>query len=204
MGNAARRMSGSFKDGKTYWDAHYAGDSAEFDWYQQYGHLEVLLNSITNDSTVLVTGAGTSKVGVELSNRGVSNVTCIEQCQAAVSVMNKYSSQCKWECGSVAQMAYPNDNFDCVFDKAVLDAILCQDGGTRLSQAYLKQVARVMKPGGSFICISTGKSDIRKSYFDAHFDSVNTEPINKPSTSPDEDVNAPKHYVYVCKNPKGN
>merc|ERR1712086_27808 len=186
MGNAARRMSGSFKDGKTYWDAHYAGDSAEFDWYQQYGHLEVLLNSITNDSTVLVTGAGTSKVGVEMSNRGVSNVTCIEQCQAAVSTMKSaYSTGPKWDCGDVTAMAYGNDSFDDVFDKAVLDAILCQDGGTRLSQAYLKQVARVLKPGGQFICVSTGKQEIRKSYFDAHFDSVNTEPINKPSTNPD-------------------
>ena len=37
-------------------------------------------------------------------------------------------------------MGYPNDNFDYVIDKAVLDAILCQDGGTRISQAYLKQV----------------------------------------------------------------
>jgi len=195
-------MSGSFKDGKTYWDSHYAGDSSEFDWYQQYGHIEVLLAGISNDSTVLVTGSGTSKVGVELANRGVATVTNIEQCQAAVSAMKgKFGNKCKWDQGDLCEMGYANDTFDFVFDKATLDAILCQEGGTRISQKYLKQVARVMKPGGKFICISTGKADIRKSYLTSSFSQVDVEPINKPSTAPVEDANAPKHFVYVCSEP---
>merc|ERR1712094_41477 len=109
----------SFKDGQRYWDAQYAGDKSDFDWYQQYSHLEVLLSTIGSDSQVLVTGAGTSRVGVDLAARGVSNVTCIEQCQAAVEAMKgRHSGECKWDCGDVTKMMYSADTFDIVFDKA--------------------------------------------------------------------------------------
>merc|ERR1711924_237281 len=192
----------SFKDGQRYWDAQYAGDKSDFDWYQQYSHLEVLLSTIGSDSQVLVTGAGTSRVGVDLAARGVSTVHCIEQCQAAVDAMQgRHGSSCKWECGNVCAMTYGNDTYDFVFDKACLDAILCQEGGTCLSQKYLAQVARVMKPGGKFICISTGALPTRECYFASSFGNVSCNPIAKPSTNPSEDPNAPKHYVYICDSP---
>merc|ERR1711907_607406 len=119
-------------------------------------------------------GAGTSTVGPSLAARGVATVHNIEQCQAAVSAMQeRHGNACKWSCQDVTAMAEPNDTYDFVFDKACLDAILCQEGGTRLSQLYLKQVARVMKPSGKFICISTGKQEIRQSYLQGSFSKVN-------------------------------
>merc|ERR1711907_218059 len=195
-----QRGMASFKDGKQFWDSQYAGDKSDFDWYQQYSHLEVLLQAVSNDSTVLITGAGTSTVGPSLAARGVATVHNIEQCQAAVSAMQeRHGNACKWSCQDVTAMAEPNDTYDFVFDKACLDAILCQEGGTRLSQLYLKQVQRVLKPGGKFICVSTGDLGTRESYFAQSFAKVNVEGINKPSTSPVEDPNAKKHFVYVCE-----
>merc|ERR1712094_44228 len=177
-----------------------AGDKSDFDWYQQHGHLEVLLSTIGSDSQVLITGAGTSRVGVDLAARGVSTVHCIEQCQAAVDAMQgRHGSSCKWECGNVCAMTYGNDTYDFVFDKACLDAILCQEGGTRLSQKYLEQVQRVLKPTGKFICVSTGDLKTRESYFAKSFAKVSMEWIPKPSTSPIEDPNAPRHFVYICE-----
>ena len=41
----------------------------------------------------------------------------------------------------------------------------CQEAGTLKSQRYIKEVARVLKPGGSLYLISTGEPDIRLSYF---------------------------------------
>merc|ERR1711939_844336 len=55
----------------------------------------------------------------------------------------RHSGECKWDCGDVTKMMYSADTFDIVFDKACLDSILCQEGGTRLSQEYLKQVANL-------------------------------------------------------------
>ena len=95
-------------------------------------------------------------------------------------------------------MPYANDSFDYVVDKAVLDAMLCQEGGTRISQDYLKQVTRVLKTKGQFLCVSTGHDDIRMPYFTHSFEDVSTDTLTKPSTAPVEDVNAPKHYVYIC------
>ena len=64
--------------------------------------------------------------------------------------------------------------------------MLCQEGGTRTSQNYLKQVARVLKPKGKFMCISTGKSDARKPYLEAAFEHITVEAMPKPSTAPVE------------------
>merc|ERR1711907_738193 len=131
---------------------------------------------------------------------GYAQVIKNEQCQAAVAAMKEhYGSSCKWDCGYVTEMGYANDSYDFVFDKACLDAILCQEGGTRLSQKYLQQVARVLKPSGKFICISTGPKPARECYLQASFDKVNALEIDKPSTNPVEDPNAPKHFVYVCE-----
>ena len=51
---------------------------------------------------------------------------------------------CTWDNGSVTSMSYANDSFDFVFDKACLDSILSQDGGTRLALAYLSQVCALL------------------------------------------------------------
>jgi len=112
----------------------------------------------------------------------------------------KYGNDCKWDCGDVTAMPYANDSFDYVIDKAVVDAMLCQEGGTRVSQLYLKQVARVLKPTGQLLAVSTGNEDVRTPYFTHSFEDVHVETLAKPSTAPVEDVNAPKHYVYICKN----
>merc|ERR1711934_201050 len=200
-------MSGSFKDGEAYWKNHYSGDSTEFDWYQQYSHLEVMLREIDDGATVLITGAGTSKIGWELANRGVATVHHIEWSEQAVQKMKStYQNQgagtrCRWDCEDVTKMPYANDTYDYVFDKAVLDAILCQEGGTRKSQKYLEQVARVLKPHGTFICISTGKQEVRRSYFESSFQDVQCEYINKPSTAPTENDGGAKHFIYLCKGP---
>merc|ERR1712216_254120 len=196
--------SGSFKDGKSYWDAQYKADSSDFDWYQQYGHLEVLLAGFDNNATVLITGSGTSKIGVELANRGVATVNHIEQSPHAVNAMkSRYGNTgVTFTEGDVTSMPFNNESYDIVIDKACLDAILCEEGGTRKSQLYLNQVARVLKESGKFVCVSTGKKELRGSYFEQHFGDMQVDAISKPSSQPIEDVNAPKHWVYVCTQPK--
>jgi len=197
--------SGSFKDGKSYWDSQYKADSSDFDWYQQYGHLEVLFSCIRNDMNVLVTGAGTSRIGVELAERGVASVQHIEQSEHAVNAMKaRYgnSGGATWAQMDVCKMTTANGTFDVVVDKACLDAILCEEGGTRKSQLYMKQVARVLKPNGKLILISTGHEAIRRSYLSNSFEEIYVESIHKPSSTPIEDPDAPKHFVYICSQPK--
>merc|ERR1711924_173329 len=60
-------------------------------------------------------------VGLELAKRGVSTVTNIEQSQKAVQRMKEEDKEnlCRWDCDDVTKMAYPNDGFDYVVDKAV-------------------------------------------------------------------------------------
>merc|ERR1712072_784050 len=141
---------------------------------------------------------GTRKLGVCLAEQGIATVTNVEQCKSAVdSMRTKFGKKCKWECGDCTAMTYANGTYDYVIDKAVLDAMLCAEGGTLASQKYLAEVARVLKPKGKFLCVSTAKGDSRTSCLEQHFASseIQIEPIAKPSTAPVEDTSAPKHYV---------
>ena len=46
---------------------------------------------------------------------------------------------------------FAENSFDFVFDKTTIDAIMCGDRGHLNVARYLKEVKRVLKPGGLFV-----------------------------------------------------
>jgi len=62
------------------------------------------------------------------------------------------------------KMTYPDDTFDSIIDKATLDSILCSDSSSRHVQNMVKEIYRVLKPGGVFLMLSYAKGQTRMSY----------------------------------------
>ena len=54
-------------------------------------------------------------------------------------------------------MSFENEKFDIIFDKATLDSIRCGMNFQFQVDQYLKEIRRVLKPEGIFICISHAK-----------------------------------------------
>merc|ERR1712166_490102 len=180
-----------------YWDQEYSKSSDEFDWYQQYAHLDNVLSAIESGTSCLVVGAGTSAVGPSLAKRGV-NVTCIEQSSTAVNAMKARAQGCNWVQGDVTSMpGLAESSFDWVLDKALFDSLLCQEAGTMQSQRYLSEAKRVLKDGGKVMIISTGDNDIRKSYFaNCGMECPLPRNLAKPSVNPEETVGGGNHYLH--------
>lgn len=58
----------------------------------------------------------------------------------------------------------PDDCFDVVLDKALFDSQLCGDNNITTVQEIMKEIYRVLKPGGVYIMISHGGPDTRMGY----------------------------------------
>ena len=137
---------------------------------------------------------------VHQTNIDISPVT-IETMQKKYE---KYA-EVKWvvqDCEDLS--AYADGFFDGCVDKATMDSLLCGNNGVRKTSNYLKEVSRVLKPGGALILISYAHADWRLPYLEVpelkwtvdHFE------IAKPDLSLDGSGNLPEdngfHHVYVC------
>lgn len=70
----------------------------------------------------------------------------------------------------------PDDCFDIVLDKALLDTLLCSENNLQKVEDYLFEIYRVLKSTGIFIIISHGLPLSRLDYFDQ--DKWTIEPIS--------------------------
>ena len=64
----------------------------------------------------------------------------------------------------VRQMNFPNNTFDAVIDKGLLDAVVCSDGAKQNVDSMMTEIYRVLKPNGVYICVSHGGITTRKKY----------------------------------------
>ena len=109
----------------------------------------------------------------------------------------------------MCSMGFADATFDAVLDKAALDSLLCGESSTANSGRYVKEVARVLKPGGVFIVVSFGAPENRLSYLEGDYGwSVTVAAIPKPSISaaglPEASADpAQSHYVYVARKEGG-
>ena len=64
-----------------------------------------------------------------------------------------------WDLGDVRNMKYQTDRFDVVFDKGLLDNLQCYLEAEEVCAAGLKDMHRVLKPGGKFLLLSCHAPD---------------------------------------------
>ncbi|KAH8062786.1 methyltransferase [Aureococcus anophagefferens] len=105
---------------------------------------------------------------------------------------------------NVCSLEFPDESFDAVIAKGVMDAILCGEGSTANVAKMCMEVSRVLKPNGIFFVVSYGVPDNRMQYLENEDYSwvVTTHTVPKPTVSatavPDtKDANS-VHYIYVC------
>lgn len=56
----------------------------------------------------------------------------------------------------VREMSYPNESFDFVLDKSTIDALLCSDAPHSSVAKMVREVYRVLRPGGVYFVVSYG------------------------------------------------
>mmetsp|Transcript_171401 Transcript_171401/g.416779 ORF Transcript_171401/g.416779 Transcript_171401/m.416779 type:complete len:207 (-) Transcript_171401:35-655(-) len=197
----------------SYWDERYAADdSASFDWYQSYETLRpVLAPHLRKEDSfeIFVPGCGNSPLSASLYEDGYMNISNIDSSNVVISQMSERYSEYKEMDFSVLDATrmdreLPDECFDAVIDKALLDCLLCGDDSVKRVSAMVSEMYRILKPGGTYICVSYGTPSMRVGYLKGkHLDwDIEHQELEKPKLEHFTEVGAAvTHFVYICHKP---
>lgn len=141
---------------------------------------------------------------------GYSSIVNIDISKVVIDQMverHKDKSTLTWKVMNITQLEFNDSTFDTVFDKGTLDSILCGENSTSTAHQSLKEIHRVLKPGGVFVCVSYGKPDNRLAYLENsggefHW-RVEVDTVPKPTVSgellTESKDGTHVHYVYTCR-----
>ena len=187
-----------------YWENRYTNEHLEiFEWYQTYESLKEKIGEyLKTTDKVLNVGCGTSKFAEDLYIEEITNVTNIDFSENAIKIMeDRYKEQnvkMIYKKMDVTEMSeFPNNSFNIVFDKALLDTVLCAENALPIVDKMINEIYRVLVNQGYYIIISNGSEDKRKNLFKSDLWDYKMLEIEKPSKVVVLDEKDPKNYHYI-------
>lgn len=190
--------------GSEYWDERYKANDTTFDWYCSFDALkDVLLPYCTAkpDCKVLVVGCGNSRLSPQLYDSGVHQIINVDISEVVIGQMRaRYREMDKmvWARMDVTRLEFPDASFDVVISKGLIDAMLCGSNSFHNVYQMNKQISRVLKRGGKYICVSYASPDTRADHFRRkrlHFD-LEHRTVDKPVFSSDVSPTS-NYHVYI-------
>jgi len=145
---------------RNHWEKIYRSKTPEaVSWYRP--HLERSIELIKRvapgrDAAIIDVGGGESTLVDDLLAQGYRRLTVLDVSPTAIEVtrgrLGARESEVEWIVADVAAAALPARGFDLWHDRAVFHFLT--DAGERA--AYVRQVARAVKPGGHVIVATFG------------------------------------------------
>src|SRR5512132_3838659 len=153
-------IEGNALQSQTHWDRVYSTKRPDqVSWYRP--HLDTSLEIITraapdHGAAIIDVGGGEATYVDDLLARGYRNLYVLDISATALAVaqarLGSASSQVHWLCGDITTYPFAAAQFDVWHDRAVFHFLT--DRGARA--AYVRQVARALKPGGHAIVATFG------------------------------------------------
>ena len=193
-----------------FWEKRYTNEHLEvFEWYQTFESLrEKIIDYIKPEYKILNVGCGTSKFAEDLFYEGIKNVVNIDFSESAIRLLEEHfeEQQVVSKCIKMDVLdmkAFQDDEFNLVFDKALLDSILCGENALDIVKTMIKEIYRVLQDEGYYIIVSNSDESYRKELFDEKLWEYKYCEIGKPTKIVvlDEKDKDPKnfHYIYILK-----
>ncbi|KAJ0988886.1 hypothetical protein J5N97_007242 [Dioscorea zingiberensis] len=153
------------------WDQFFTlrGSGDYFEWYADWRCIHSPLLSVLSgaggkDLQILVPGCGNSSVSEKLYDAGYRQITNIDFSKVVVSDMLRRNirsrPEMRWRVMDMTEMQFADGFFDIVLDKGGLDALMEPEIGSKLGSKYLKEVKRVLKLGGKYLCLTLAESHV--------------------------------------------
>ena len=147
-------------DAKTHWEKVYATKAPDaVSWYRR--HLETSLALIERavpvcSASIIDVGGGESTLVDDLLLRGYKNITVLDVSRAAIDVtksrLSSAADQVRWIVADITQIELEPRAYDLWHDRAVFHFLIAPDQRA----AYVRQVARSVRPGGHVIVSAFG------------------------------------------------
>lgn len=145
---------------KAHWEKVYQSKAVdEVSWYRP--HLDVSLGLIKDaapdrGSAIIDVGGGEATLVDDLVGRGYGDVTVLDISQAAIEVakarLGPAAASVRWITGDITQVELEVARYDLWHDRAVFHFLTKAEDRS----AYIRQVARAVKPGGHVIVATFG------------------------------------------------
>jgi SAM-dependent methyltransferase len=163
---------------KEYWNTRFQTEES-YEWLCSYKDVsDYLEKDVAKKASVLILGCGNSPFSTEMVDAGYTNVTSLDFSSVVIDKMaDKHKEShpaMKWVCGDVKRLDlhFERMSFDCIIDKACLDALVCDEGdpwspneSTSFDmECALNSIAGTMKSGGTFLSIGFQQPHFRKRY----------------------------------------
>jgi SAM-dependent methyltransferase len=147
-------------DTKTHWDKVYTTKAPDaVSWYR--AHLETSLALIERavdscSASIIDVGGGESTLVDDLLLRGYNNITVLDVSQSAIGLTKRRlgaaAEQVRWLVADITKIELEPGAYDLWHDRAVFHFLTDREQRT----AYVRQVARSVKPGGHIIVSTFG------------------------------------------------
>ncbi|XP_047349275.1 eEF1A lysine and N-terminal methyltransferase homolog isoform X1 [Vespa velutina] len=162
-----------------YWNTFFKKcGKKSFEWYGEYSELcDILIKYIKIKDDILVVGCGNSTLSMSLYDVGYRNIINIDVSEVVIKQMQNINKNDKpdliYEQMDATQMTYPDEKFSVILDKGTLDALMpnVKEDTISIIDKYFKEIIRVLRNGGRYICISLLQEHILRkilSYFTAN------------------------------------
>lgn len=167
---------------KDYWEYRFSQEES-YEWLCGYSSFKGrIAQYLPNKSArILLVGSGNSSLPSDLAADGYTGIAATDYSSAVVERMSaKMRDSCPGVEWSVADMTnlsdFGDESFDCVLDKAAMDAILADGGDTwdppenllAVAEKVVSETARVLKPGGVYLQLTFSQPHFRKKYLLQH------------------------------------
>uniref|UniRef100_A0A131XCJ8 Putative spermine/spermidine synthase n=1 Tax=Hyalomma excavatum TaxID=257692 RepID=A0A131XCJ8_9ACAR len=144
-----------------YWNEffHKRGRAA-FEWYGEFWqHAEIIFKYLKElTDKILIVGCGNSALSADLYDTGHRNIISVDISDVVIRQMNeKYVNsrpQMQFLQMDATQMQFKDEEFSVILDKGTVDALTPDSDSATKLYAVLKEVSRVLRVGGRFLCIS--------------------------------------------------
>jgi 2-polyprenyl-3-methyl-5-hydroxy-6-metoxy-1,4-benzoquinol methylase len=147
-------------DETQHWNTVYKTKAPDaVSWYAPHLDTSLALIDKTAGSTaaaIIDVGGGEATLVDDLLARGYDDVTVLDISQAAIDVarqrVGNAGGKVDWRVADITEAALPESRYDVWHDRAVFHFLTRPEQ----RQAYVRQVARAMRPGGSVIVATFG------------------------------------------------
>lgn len=159
-----------------YWNERYRTEET-FEWFGDFAKFRhLLVQHVEKEENILMLGCGNSALSLHLYLAGYKTITNVDYSHVCVENMSQRHSDCvemSWVCMDACRLAFPDSSFDVVIEKGTLDAMLVEErdpwniseGSAQLLHKVLKEISRVLKPGGRFVSVTFAQPHFRKKLY---------------------------------------
>ncbi|XP_039447622.1 eEF1A lysine and N-terminal methyltransferase homolog [Culex pipiens pallens] len=163
-----------------YWNNFFKKRGKQaFEWYGEYPELCGQLHKyIKTKDEVLMVGCGNSKLSMDLYDVGFRQITNIDISQVVIKQMQDANRTTRpemlwYHMDATAMTAFSDEKYSVVLDKGTLDALFTDETEETIAtvRKYFSEIARVLRVGGRYVCISLLQEHILKevlSFFPEH------------------------------------